>query len=207
MQKKSERPIDIRPASLLRFIGYQIVWWLLVYSAKLEEISQIWQLSNLMALIVSILSLNVVLNRKPNTLPRRRLALLALLGYTIDSIWVTMGYIATKPTIEVANGLMLAPPWLFAIWISFAAICMTSVSLESKSLFNARIKAFATLAALIAAGAIGGPLSYMVGEPIGVLTLRHRPLSTALLAIEWAIMFPVLLVAAWAVRANDFKNK
>jgi hypothetical protein len=203
VQKKSAAPPLERFTPLLRFIAYQIVWWLLVYSVKLEELSQIQQLSNLLALVVSMVSLTIILNRKRNTQARRLMLALVVVGYVIDSLWVTAGYMQTRPVFDLASPIKLAPPWLFAIWISFAAISIFSVSLESKSLFATPSKKFATLFALTALGAIGGPLSYMVGEPLGVLILQNRPTSTVLLSIEWAIMFPLILVAAWFVRAQD----
>lgn len=211
MQQKFKHLEKLMP--LFRFLAYQIVWWLLVFSSKIEADTGIYQFSNLVALIVSIASLALILGPDPRgvfhqelTHPRRLVAM-AVFGFLIDSLWITRGLIEARPTYGISGIFTLAPPWLFAIWISFAATCLTTVSHDSNRLFRTPRSKILTIAAMALLGAVGGPLSYMVGAPLKVLTFAE-PKSTAiaLIAFEWSIMFPVVLIAAWFALTQKTKK-
>ncbi len=194
-----------RYTGLLRFLAYQLIWWMLVYSVKIEAQSGVAQLSNLLALIVSVVSLNLIISRKKTSRPRLLMMALVVFGFAVDSISISLGLIETAPTYQLMKNLSVGPAWLFAIWISFAAMCIISVSPDSRKLFSTSLKRAATLFVLVLSGAIGGPLSYMVGEPLGVMTLPMRPNSIIVLGIQWALLFPAFLVTAWFVQNSDTK--
>lgn len=87
------------------------------------------------------------------------------------------------------NGELL-PLWLVEIWIAFA------VSLPRSMGFLAR---FPVLSILL--GGVGGTLSYFSGSKLGAVTLAE-PLTTslAIIALPWAILFPLCLQATTLIR-------
>lgn len=84
----------------------------------------------------------------------------------------------------------LLPLWLVALWVAFA------VSVPRSLGFLAR---FPLLAILF--GAVGGTLSYFGGSKLGAVTLAE-PLTTslAMIAVLWAILFPLFLYTSTLIR-------
>jgi Protein of unknown function (DUF2878) len=78
------------------------------------------------------------------------------------------------------------PSWLVVLWAVFPMVLRHSASWLSGRPLTAA-----------ACGAIAGPLSWHGGAALGGVTLGDDPLlSSGLLSLEWAIVLPVLVLAA-----------
>lgn len=152
--------------TLVNLLGFQLAWW----SAVLF-MDQAWPL------LVALLVLHLCLHRQPGQ-EAKVLVLVALLGYTIDSLLTRIG------VFQFATGASLPPLWLALLWLCFAATLR-----QGLSWFNRRL-----ILAAIAAG-IAGSSSYLAGAQFGAVSLGLPFLQSAIiLAIIWSLLFPALLV-------------
>lgn len=104
-----------------------------------------------------------------------RLLLVALAGIALDSLWLSLDMFSF-------SGSHAFPVWMLALWLTFA--CWWGLIL----------KRFAPgWGWLVAAGALGGPFSYFIGERLGGLQW-HQPPAVALgaLAIGWVVWLPLV---------------
>lgn len=108
---------------------------------------------------------------------QKRVSLLALIagGVALDWIWIKLDLIVLTDASQF-------PYWLMGLWASFIALSMIAFRGAKLSLWSAAL-----------VGAIGGPLSYMAGEPLEVLTLMERPIALSVLAFEWSAVFAILV--------------
>lgn len=107
-------------------------------------------------------------------------AAVALLGAALDSLLLNLGLF------DFAGESRWAPAWLILLWALLATTLRHCLAWSARPLW---------LSAML--GALGGPLSYYagarladVGLPLGQVT------SLALLAVIWALVFPLLHVLA-----------
>jgi len=108
---------------------------------------------------------------------------LMALGIALDSLWLALDLFQF-------NGSHWLPLWMLALWLGFS--CWWRLVMATLNL---------PLLWLIPLGAVGGPLSYFIGEQLGAMELQHAPsLVYPLLACGWAIYLPV---ARWILRAKD----
>jgi len=106
----------------------------------------------------------------------------ALVGALWDSI------LAASGMVRFANGVLIegtAAHWMIALWVLFATTLNVSL---------AWLKRHLTAAAIL--GALGGPLAYLAGARLGALSLPDSTLTLPLLAIGWALITPLLCLAA-----------
>ncbi|RIK67446.1 MAG: DUF2878 domain-containing protein [Planctomycetota bacterium] len=80
----------------------------------------------------------------------------------------------------------LCPFWMTALWIGFATLLNVSLAwLRGRFLLAAFLGFFA------------GPLSYYAGSRLGALSLSEgAAVSLAVIAVEWAVAMPILLLLA-----------
>jgi len=110
------------------------------------------------------------------------LMLAAVIGLVFDSLLVSAGWLA------YASGQwhpLLAPYWIIAMWIGFATTLNVSM---------AWLKGRSYLAFVL--GAIGGPLAYLGGAKLGGVSLVDTTAALAALAMGWALIMPLLMLAA-----------
>lgn len=127
----------------------------------------------------------------------KTLAACSSIGIAVDSILTMIGVFSFR---DVAGGDVfgetVAPSWLMALWIVFATT------------LNVSMKPLATkpkLALLL--GAIMGPFSYWVGLKLGAVTFPLGiSITMVVLAIIWAILFPLLITTAQHF-AHSHQNK
>ncbi len=124
------------------------------------------------------------------------LAISAAVGLVVETVLVGLGVTVLGVTVSdptsggagpaLQAGVAAPPVWLVSLWLAFGTLL--SVSLAG---FQRRLALGAVLAA------VGGPLSYYAGSRLGAIGLGE-PLSWSLgvLAIVWAAVFPMLLIAA-----------
>lgn len=110
------------------------------------------------------------------------LLLVTLIGTVLDSGLRAAGLLGYSSVPESWPSF-LAPPWIIALWTSFAALLRHSLSWLRPKL---------VLAFLF--GAIGGPMSFLGGRRLGAVDLGEpESLALAALAVEWALLTPLLL--------------
>ncbi|MFM2120962.1 MAG: hypothetical protein RL722_2430 [Pseudomonadota bacterium] len=81
------------------------------------------------------------------------------------------------------------PYWLSALWALFA----TSLNVTLRAL---RGRGWLGVLLCAALGGVAGPLAYAGGVRLGAATFLDIPLALTALALEWALMLPLLLALA-----------
>lgn len=117
--------------------------------------------------------------------PRVELQLMlaiGLIGTAWDSLVVSTGLMA-YPSGTFIDGV--APYWIIAMWINFAATLNVSMNWLSGRIL---------LAAVF--GAAGGPLSYYAGYKLGGVDIPDMWLGLGVQALGWGVLMPVLTVLA-----------
>jgi hypothetical protein len=111
------------------------------------------------------------------------IALAAITGIIVETVMVQSG-LAVYKAAEPFPGF--APAWLVTMWMAFATLFNVSLNWMKSRLW---------LAILFAA--IGGPVSYYAGMKMGGMTMAE-PLwiTLSIIAVIWAIAFPLLLIYA-----------
>ncbi|MCU5772918.1 DUF2878 domain-containing protein [Erwiniaceae bacterium BAC15a-03b] len=105
---------------------------------------------------------------------------LAILGIALDSLWLALDLFHF-------SGSHWLPLWMLSLWLAFA--CWWRTLMATLKL---------PVSGLIALGAIGGPLSYLIGAQLGAMQLqRSAALVYPLLACGWAIYLPL---TGWILR-------
>jgi hypothetical protein len=87
--------------------------------------------------------------------------------------------------LEYPSGMLvpgLAPYWIPALWLLFAAQVNTTYEWLKKRLW---------LASLM--GAIAGPLSFRAGVSLGALRFVDPVVSLSALAVGWAVILPLII--------------
>ena len=116
---------------------------------------------------------------------RPELALVAcavLLGALFDTLLVQAGWVHFSAGALIAG---TAPCWMMALWAIFATTL--NVSLRS-------LRTHPVLAMIL--GALGGPLAYFAGARLGAITFIDARPALGAIALGWAVLTPVLLLAA-----------
>ncbi len=109
---------------------------------------------------------------------------LALLGLTLDSVWIHLGILDFgSGTLQLGN-LALAPPWIILLWVAVGLSLF-----EALGFFVRR----PVLGAVIVGAA--APLSYSTGAQFGAVVIP----STAMLmviALVWVVVFGIVFELA-----------
>lgn len=105
----------------------------------------------------------------------------ALLGSLLDTLLLRLGLTAYARAADPAPAA-LVPLWISALWLAFAALPPRSL---------AWLRPRPALAALL--GALGGPLSFLGAARLGAVSLPAGQLGLVALALEWALLTPLLL--------------
>jgi len=108
-----------------------------------------------------------------------RLALAAALGFAIDA---ALGFAGVCTWVGGAAGGRLPPPWLVALWPSFATLLAASLSWLTLRWW---------LAGLF--GLVGGPLAYFAGSKFAALGFPSGDaIGLAAVGVAWALAMIVL---------------
>jgi hypothetical protein len=102
-----------------------------------------------------------------------------VMGGSWDSLLVRVDLL------EYPSGMLvpgLAPYWIPALWLLFAAQVNTTYEWLKKRLW---------LASLM--GAIAGPLSFRAGVSLGALRFVDPVVSLSALAVGWAVILPLII--------------
>lgn len=110
----------------------------------------------------------------------RFLVAAALLGFVADTALASLGFFAFAGTSVVP---WISPPWMVALWVLFAATFDGALAwLRRRYIVGAIF------------GAVGGPISYVVGARLGAIALSPD-IGVTLVGIgaAWAVFVPLLL--------------
>ena len=114
---------------------------------------------------------------------RREIGLLlaaALIGGAVDSLQSCFGSLRFQSGYVIG---CIAPPWILVMWMQFATLFRFGLALLSgRYLLGAAL------------GALGGPFAFWVGARLGAVEFG-APMwrSLLVLAVVWAVVFPILL--------------
>ena len=122
-------------------------------------------------------------DRDTRTADLKLVALAAALGFALDTAFVATGlltYAAPWPSPR------LAPAWIVALWIGLALAINHSLRW---------VKPYPWLAALL--GAASAPVSYLAARKFDAVAIATSlPQTLAIVAVAWAIVVWMLVVAA-----------
>jgi hypothetical protein len=122
----------------------------------------------------------------------RFLAVVSVAGTAVDSAQQAAGTLAFPSGHYLA---WLCPVWLTVLWAGLATLPRHSLS---------RLAGRPVACALL--GAAGGPLAFLAGERLGGVAFpAGRAAGLAVLALVWAIVFPLLM--AFARRSGAFPGR
>ena len=161
--------------TLINFVAFQLGWFSCVLSAA----------NGLPWLGLLVVCMIVTFHVLKAARPSDELQLLALsvaIGLVFDSLLVSSGWV------QYPGGMLfsgIAPYWILAMWALFATTLNYSMGWLKSSLVLASVM-----------GAVFGPLSYLAGERLGAIKLVDPRSSVIALAIIWAVVMPILILAA-----------
>ena len=113
------------------------------------------------------------------------------LGLSWESTLVAAGIVSY----EVGNILPgIAPYWIVAMWVNFATTLNSGMRWLRKSLPVA-----------VAAGAIGGPMSFLAGQKAGAVTFSDTGLALFVIGIGWAVLLPMMVRAGVWLEETELK--
>ncbi|MHC4948250.1 MAG: DUF2878 domain-containing protein [Planctomycetota bacterium] len=111
------------------------------------------------------------------------LAAAAAIGYAADSALVLAGRLEFPPETHLLGP---SPLWMAAMWVNLAVTLRGALGWLS-----GRLVACAVL------GAVSGPLAYEAGARLGAVGIgAPAALSHALIAVEWLVGLPLLVLLA-----------
>lgn len=112
-----------------------------------------------------------------------KLLLLAVaLGAAFETALVQLGWLRFDGG---ALAIGTAPVWMVALWSNFATTLNVSLRALRERLLIAAIL-----------GAVGAPAAYYAGGQLGAVEFGEPAMALAAIAVGWAVMTPVLFVAA-----------
>jgi hypothetical protein len=162
---------------VVSFLVLQIGWFACVLGARwgVEWLGPLWVLC----------AIAFVVRRPPRAQTIVYLAMIALVGFLVDTALLQAGLLLR------ADGVRIAPLWLTALWPNFGL-----ATRREGSLWSLRNRLW--LAALL--GAICGPVAYRGGARLAntgatAIQLQGTPALVAI-GIAWATIVPLLLLAA-----------
>lgn len=107
------------------------------------------------------------------------LAFAAFLGLIWESLLVASGIVSYEAS-SILPGI--APYWIVGMWVLFATTLNVAMRWLRKS-----------VAIAAAAGAAGGPLSFLAGEKMGAVSFANPSLALFVIGLGWAVLLPLLV--------------
>ncbi len=166
----------LKANKLINFVFFQVLWFACVLGAArglvwpgalVLGLFMFWQLQPSRIAIGDV----------------RLLLVATILGILLDSLWPIFGVLSFAAPIPFAS---FAPVWIIFLWIGFALTINHSLAwLKEK------------IAMAVGLSFVAAPLSYYGGHRLGALDFTlSLPMALLLLAIAWAIAFPLLVIFA-----------
>ena len=158
-------------SKIINFILFQLVWFICILGAAINETYTAVAFS----LLLILLHFYLVKDRK-NEL--KILLVASIIGFLFD------GFLLKSELVLYTNhgwSYSITPLWIIVLWMGFAITLNSSLSWLKK-----KIKLSAVF------GAIGGPLAYLAGEKLEAVTLM-APITLIVIAIGWSLITPLLI--------------
>ncbi|NNF67719.1 MAG: DUF2878 domain-containing protein [Gammaproteobacteria bacterium] len=165
---------------LLNIVGFKTAWLTCAFGAAVNG----WIPVAVIAVLISI-----HLTVAERWLPELRLILLVgVLGAIVDS---SLGLFGVMTYVVGDSTSQLAPPWLIALWMSFATVLPYGLRwLSTKPLVS------------IVMGAAAGPASYYGGSKAGAVIMGDALIfSLVAIGVAWALVMPLI---SWLSRQPYF---
>ena len=167
--------------NIVNFILFQLLWLACVWGAA-------HQLLYPGLAVFSLLLIWHLLPANQHSGDLRVMLLALLMGGIVDSLWQYFDILSYQLSLTDR----IAPIWILLLWMGFALTINHSLSW---------LKGRALIASIFSAAA--APCSYYAAERLGAVEFAsaNRWVSLSLLALAWAVIFPLLILAArrWAV--------
>lgn len=126
---------------------------------------------------IALVCLHLVLVSRERFSELQFIGLGTVAGAALDTLWLQTGVLHTD-----TGDLVVAPPWLVALW----ALFMTTLCHSLKWIGQKPWLPFVL-------APIAGPFAYWSAGQLGAVTFTDLPLSLAALALGWGLLFPLLL--------------
>jgi hypothetical protein len=165
--------------ALFNFLAFEAAWLAAVTGGAAGR-------GTLMSLaVVAVVAIHLALNRV-----RLRSELLLILAVTVFGVLIEAGFMGAGLIryAGTAEGQMLPPIWIAALWFGFA-------TLPSASL--AWLKGRWRLQVLL--GGLFGPLTYWGGEKLGAATIPDGGGALFAIGVAWALALPAIFLMAEAL--------
>ena len=118
------------------------------------------------------------------------LLLLFITGMILDSSYI---YFGVMTFVSGYTDYPLSPLWVSSLWVLFGTTIYRSLSWMQERLLLACL-----------CGATGGPISYWGAARMGAVEILWDPvMSTGLMAVIWAILFPLIMLTAKCLNKSD----
>lgn len=164
--------------SIVTFVVFQVVWTASVMGAG----RGLPWLGPLSVVVLLPLLLPFAADRRCEL---RLWLVVGLVGTVVDSTLFSLGLIGF-PRLDPAWPSWLVPLWITGLWIAYASMLRSCL---------AWLRPRPWLAALL--GLVGGPFSFQAGCSLGAVSVPEpRWQGFLALALEWAVLTPLLLALA-----------
>lgn len=163
--------------ALFQFIAFDFAWFAAVWGGANGSP---W-LGSIPAVGIAILHL--LLNRQVVWQEVKLIAAILLFGILLETGLMGAGLIRYA---GMAQGQVLPPVWIWALWLGFATIPTGSLTwLQGRGVVQMLF------------GAVFGPLAYWTGVKMGAATLGAPAASSLFgIALAWFLAFPALMLLA-----------
>jgi hypothetical protein len=165
--------MNTRWAPAIYFVLGQVGWFACVLSAA-RGMSYVG-----IAVIIALIALHLWRVEKPSS-ELKLLAAVLCIGAVWETALIFLG-VLEYPHSTLFYGI--APPWIMAMWVLFAAQFNTTYRWLKQ-----RLVAGAVL------GALAGPISFRAGAALGAVHFVKPLPSAATLAAGWAVILPLIIL-------------
>lgn len=165
-----------RPLLISNFILFQLGWFACVLGGAFR-----------LALAGSLIALAIIALHIWRAKAPKAEAILVLAAFAVGIVFESI--MTLSGISQYADGVLIhgfAPYWMVLMWGLFA----TTLNVSMRWVKNMSLPVLAVLGAILA------PLSYLAGHRLGAVLFSDTTLALIVIAIGWAILFPLIVVIA-----------
>lgn len=154
--------------NIVNFVLFQVGWFACVVFPGMAAVG----------LVVVFLGLHMALVSQKRFAELQFIGFGVVLGSLMDTLWFRTDVLNLVGNEDV----LIAPPWLVAIWVIFmTTLCHSLNWVGQKTWLPWVLAPFA------------GPFAYWSASKLGIVTLPDLSISLAAMAVGWMLLFPLLL--------------
>lgn len=154
--------------NILNFLIFQVGWFVCVVYPGLAAAG----------LVLVFLCLHMALVSQHRMAELQFIGFGVVLGSLMDTLWFRTDVLNLVGNEDV----LIAPPWLVAIWVIFMTTLCHSLDWMSKKRWLPFVLA-----------PVAGPFAYWSASKLGIVTLPDLAVSLTAMAMGWLVLFPLLL--------------